>query len=642
MKKCISLLFLCIFCVGISSGQTQSFEPEGFVSIEDQPTTLGNLSTGYYAIKAYSKGVTSFLYHVPSATGASQFRMSTTGDDGVNSQNEVHLLKAIWKVQVTEADGSKTVKLQNADSYCIPTYPSQQHNMAGDITSLENAGALTPVVYDDATTNYLTGDNASAIEFYLMGGSNTSIYGFIHTNDGVSSDTTYRRLNFWGPNNNSTNAVRTPGAQSSVALLAFYKLKDVGTADIITDYETLYSVLGSNTKPVGVVGAYPSGTLSSNWKTYTTSYTSESSAPTFKSQVTATSKIALTSGNYYILRASRTDKTGAYRFATVKDVTTDGTALSGNITRTTSDGAVVPMLWQFIAGENSTYTIKSANAGQYMSTTEDSKGTDSNYNYVTLSATATNYTLSGTSTDYTIGYGSNSYGINAIKGIEVEDRLALWDTSDNGSLWNIIPVDSVSLALGTTGWASICYPFDVTKPDGLTVYTAQSVDDSQSSVKLTECTSQTIPANTGFFVTGEANKTYTMAINTSSTNGSNTAATSESNVTLTGVTVSRTGLSSSDGTTNYVLAAKDNTAMLKGMGSVTTIPANKAYLAYTSTTNSATELQFSFGETTGIQAANTTNSSDAPEAYYDLQGRRVLFPTHGIFVKASGQKVYIK
>ena len=30
------------------------------------------------------------------------------------------------------------------------------------------------------------------------------------------------------------------------------------------------------------------------------------------------------------------------------------------------------------------------------------------------------------------------------------------------------------------------------------------------------------------------------------------------------------------------------------------------------------------------------------EVYYDLNGRRVLYPTHGIYVKGNGQKVFIK
>ena len=49
-----------------------------------------------------------------------------------------------------------------------------------------------------------------------------------------------------------------------------------------------------------------------------------------------------------------------------------------------------------------------------------------------------------------------------------------------------------------------------------------------------------------------------------------------------------------------------------------------------------------FGETTtGIDSVEAATDADT-DVYYDLSGRRVLYPTKGIYVKADGTKVFLK
>ena len=70
-----------------------------------------------------------------------------------------------------------------------------------------------------------------------------------------------------------------------------------------------------------------------------------------------------------------------------------------------------------------------------------------------------------------------------------------------------------------------------------------------------------------------------------------------------------------------------------------TIAANKAYM--NSTTTPSNMKVFNFGGTsTSINNAVVGNAEN--NVYYDLNGRRVLYPAHGVFVKANGEKVYIK
>ncbi len=80
--------------------------------------------------------------------------------------------------------------------------------------------------------------------------------------------------------------------------------------------------------------------------------------------------------------------------------------------------------------------------------------------------------------------------------------------------------------------------------------------------------------------------------------------------------------------------------------STQTMPANKAYLLRTSipaSAGNAMALLFNFDgdHITSIGNAVQTKAQGS-EVYYDLNGRRVLYPTHGIYVKANGQKVFIK
>ena len=77
------------------------------------------------------------------------------------------------------------------------------------------------------------------------------------------------------------------------------------------------------------------------------------------------------------------------------------------------------------------------------------------------------------------------------------------------------------------------------------------------------------------------------------------------------------------------------------------MPANKAYLLKKNIPASAVNaamFMFNFdgngGEVTDINTA--TKAETESNVYYDLNGRRVLYPSHGIYVKGNGQKVFIK
>lgn len=71
--------------------------------------------------------------------------------------------------------------------------------------------------------------------------------------------------------------------------------------------------------------------------------------------------------------------------------------------------------------------------------------------------------------------------------------------------------------------------------------------------------------------------------------------------------------------------------------------ANRCYVKATAESEAQSSkgkiLSVSFDSTDGITDINTTPS--APKRYFDLQGREVSHPQHGIYI-TNGKKIYLK
>jgi hypothetical protein len=57
------------------------------------------------------------------------------------------------------------------------------------------------------------------------------------------------------------------------------------------------------------------------------------------------------------------------------------------------------------------------------------------------------------------------------------------------------------------------------------------------------------------------------------------------------------------------------------------------------TSSQQLSLKFKFPEASNIE--NVEQSTNSVTVYYDLQGRKVLQPTHGLYI-LNGKKVYVK
>lgn len=204
-----------------------------------------------------------------------------------------------------------------------------------------------------------------------------------------------------------------------------------------------------------------------------------------------------------------------------------------------------------------------------------------------------------------------------------------WSADGDGSRWYIVEAETIPVTVGSVGYTTVCFPMAVTIPDGVTAYKVTAENETYMTLVKVE---GSVPARTALIIEANA-KTYDFAIATSSTD-------QEDNI-LEGTTARRVGFGEN---TFYALAA-DNTAKhgvsFKINGSVNAVPANKAYLPVSAgSSNKALYFDFGDGTLTNIEAVETLEP--AADALYNIDGQRVVAPTRGIYVKANGQKVFIK
>lgn len=215
------------------------------------------------------------------------------------------------------------------------------------------------------------------------------------------------------------------------------------------------------------------------------------------------------------------------------------------------------------------------------------------------------------------------------------------NTVEAGCVLTIKQVDTYPLTVSAAQYASMCLPFSVTLPDGLTAYKVTGVNRSGNNEMTLVALGSSIAANEPVILAGTAGN-YTLTINAAESGTLNT-----DNI-LTGTSVPRQGIDD----TYYAMAYKaldENDAENKTVGffqvTTTSMPANKAYLLKSkipAESQSAMALFFNFdgGQVTGINQVDNGSASD--NVYYDLNGHRVLYPSRGIYVKGNGQKVLIK
>ena len=100
------------------------------------------------------------------------------------------------------------------------------------------------------------------------------------------------------------------------------------------------------------------------------------------------------------------------------------------------------------------------------------------------------------------------------------------------------------------------------------------------------------------------------------------------------------GLTAADPSTTFVLNNGTGGVGFYRLKSGKTVGVGKAYLTYDAGGAAAARGYFLFDETTGIEMPTAEGNGDADAMVYDLQGRRVLNPTKGLYI-VNGKKVFI-
>ena len=301
------------------------------------------------------------------------------------------------------------------------------------------------------------------------------------------------------------------------------------------------------------------------------------------------------------------------------------------IRRTTASDALVPQMWQLVANADGSYKIKNANTncciGQIQSNGTGVEMPISNEgagDYVITKGLAVNKFL----------LKNGSHMLNAYQG-DANTIIADYNgnnSGDTGSNWVIKKVTTVPVSITNAKYATVAFPF-ATKVTTNSVKAYYATGAADGMITLVEYPEGIIPANEGALLYNEAGAT------TANLEIVTTEKTVDGNK-LTPATAKRSGFAANE---TYVLAknSANEAAFLKN--GLTVVPANKAYITaetIPADNNGSNVLNFNFGQVTGINGVVAADKAGVQ--YFDLQGRRVLYPAHGIFVTNTGKKVFVK
>ena len=336
--------------------------------------------------------------------------------------------------------------------------------------------------------------------------------------------------------------------------------------------------------------------------------------------------VGTTEGNAYITTDGMfVGKDGSLETAYNKGKAYDGKTLNRNITRSTSDAPFGPQIWKFIPQGNE-FSLKNANTQCNFAFFDGILDMPVNPDYYTGSIKLIPV-ADGNSTHFNMVWGDKVIGTNGDTNIKPNANARTEATN----IWQIEKVTSVPVNITAAGMASICYPMPLqVSKDQATAYYVSSIANGE--MQLEEYPNGIIPANQGAILVGNEG-----TVNLNVVENSDFTATNH----LKGATARRAGFTAE---TLYMLGmSQQQNKPLFMKSKLTTVPANKAYVDASDVTAAdanLASLSFNFGTVDAI--SDVIANDKKAETYYDLNGRVVLYPQHGIFVTSAGKKVFIK
>lgn len=242
---------------------------------------------------------------------------------------------------------------------------------------------------------------------------------------------------------------------------------------------------------------------------------------------------------------------------------------------------------------------------------------------------------------YTISFGKNDdekdVFLAAVSGKYVEGRTK--DQLDSKVLsidldWELEAITELPIVVSPDGFATIYTPTAVQCPEGVKAYSGV-INEAEGLVDLKSYPDGLIPAGTAVMIKAEASAIESVP-------GSDSKI-----VNLEVLDEATIDAQDNDFAGSYFTEeAPENICTLQMINGEmgfyryngTHIKGFKGYLPIPSTLGTI-RFRFADGTTTDIDVATLET---APTTYYDLSGRRVLNPTRGVYVTASGKKVFVK
>lgn len=594
------------------------------LSVAEVTANMGDVDVNF-AEKDYVKTDTYYRLFVPRTSNNVHVysTINTTETSSKNNFTEYYNPQAFWKF---EKDGLQ-VKMVCADgTYVKATQPGN--------------GLNTRVIF--------VTDASQASKFYLNGKpsrySGANGFSLKFSNNTYLGDHSSWHLGVWNSNN----------TDSSI---------NEGSCFVIEDTFLPHEVYENLSHRATFLGGAPT-TDPSLLRVYTTA-----SAADFREALIAAGKnvYGLTIGDLLEIYkkgfAAHPDENAYYRIknlgtgsnlypSTINcEANTDGVVPNTDprvIELNTASDAMAPQLWQFVANEDGTFKIKNANTkcawanktatGQNfdMPTAENTDEHAGNFNIVAVPGKSQQNGETIASVNDRVSTFLLCNGRSAVKSTGSNLQLAASNVtfSNAENYWQIEKVENFDVTISNAKYATVGYPFPVQVTNtNVKVYYATKA--ANGILKLTEATDNIIPANEGAILyceSGATNANMKILSSTESTFADNK---------LTATTAKRTGFATK---TTYGLSYKNNLVSFR-LNTDDYVPANKSYLLatnYSSGSGSAQQLLFSFDNVVeGIDNA-VVDGQNANKVYYDLQGRRVMYPAHGIFVTENGEKVFIK
>ena len=329
-----------------------------------------------------------------------------------------------------------------------------------------------------------------------------------------------------------------------------------------------------------------------------------------------------------------------------------GDAILYHVNATMANEAGASCLWRLmpVSGSSGPYYLRSqnANASDLHSGEDYPIKMTENGSELYLVESGSYYGL-GTSSStsdkvflHAVAYGmSNSDGNGKYVDTSNGDYVTTWNLSESASQWTFEAVDEIGITIGTSGYASVNYDFPVKFPAGVKVY--KKAEEAATYIRLAEITPGadgcvSLPTGNAAFVAGTPGASIMLEILLDE------PAAIDGGTGVSGTYLATTFDANSAANVYGIAKVNDVVAFYKMQGG-TTIKQNKGYIE--SATNNAPRMELTFGEgeTTGIESMledNSRRESIDTSVLYDLNGRRVLYPSRGIYVTAGGQRIFLK